>query len=57
MVLTCILGENGAHSAKKEDGLEKLRKQYHCDKCGQDLHLTTTEILKHKRNCKVHETS
>uniref|UniRef100_A0AAY4DCZ2 DEAH (Asp-Glu-Ala-His) box polypeptide 34 n=1 Tax=Denticeps clupeoides TaxID=299321 RepID=A0AAY4DCZ2_9TELE len=48
---------------KQEDGSEKpvssstssLARVYHCDLCGKDLTLTSTEILKHKRQHAVQQ--
>ena len=38
--------------SEAEGSKDSLRSVYHCDNCGKDLRLTTTEILKHKRHCK-----
>ncbi|XP_077992529.1 putative ATP-dependent RNA helicase DHX34 [Glandiceps talaboti] len=39
-------------STSKDGQMRHLKKTYHCDVCEQDLQLTTTEILKHKRSHK-----
>lgn len=34
---------------KSSSGASSLTRAYHCDVCNQELTLTPTEILKHKR--------
>lgn len=49
MIFKCAVVSEPESGQKSSSRLSSLTRVYHCDICNKDLTLTSTEILKHKR--------
>lgn len=48
-IFKCFVVSEPESGQKSSLGMSSLTRVYHCDICNKDLTLTSTEILKHKR--------
>lgn len=44
---------NKAETKREEEGYQKLRKNFKCDKCKNEFEFSTIEALKHRKSCMV----
>lgn len=49
IICECVVVSETESGQKSSSAMSSLTRVYHCDICSKDLTLTSTEILKHKR--------